>query len=72
MFGLEPVKDYAVIGEPEDVGSARQLANDDRYQFQWWALSLLRAKPLGGQAGSKQGKKGSDKGIDGVINFLIE
>lgn len=70
MFNLDPVKDYAVIGEPEDVGSARQLANDDRYQFQWWALSLLRAKPLGGQEGSKQGKKGSDKGIDGVINFL--
>ncbi len=70
MFDLDPVKDYAVIGEPEDVGSAHQLANDDRYQFQWWALSLLRAKPLGGQEGSKQGKKGSDKGIDGVINFL--
>jgi site-specific DNA-methyltransferase (adenine-specific) len=70
MFNLDAGKDYAVIGEPEDVASARQLAADDRYQFQWWALSLLRAKPLGGQEGSKQGKKGSDKGIDGVINFL--
>lgn len=70
MFGLEAGKDYAVIGEPEDVASARQLASDDRYQFQWWALSLLRAKPLGGQEGTKQGKKGSDKGIDGVINFI--
>lgn len=59
-----------VIGEPEDIGAARQLAQDDRYQFQWWALSLVRAKPLGGEQGSKQGKKGSDRGIDGVINFI--
>ena len=42
----------------------------DPYQFQWWALSLIRARPLGGQAGSKVGKKGADKGIDGVITFI--
>lgn len=59
-----------IIGEPEDISAAKQLAQDDRYQFQWWALSLVRAKPLGGQDGSKQGKKGSDKGIDGVVNFI--
>ena len=61
---------FQVIGEPEDLGAARQLAQDDRYQFQWWALSLVRAKPLGGEEGSKAGKKGSDKGIDGVITFI--
>lgn len=61
---------FNIVGEPEDVGAARQLALDDRYQFQWWALSLVRAKPLGGEAGSKSGKKGADKGIDGVINFI--
>jgi site-specific DNA-methyltransferase (adenine-specific) len=61
---------FKVIGEPHDVGAAKQLAQDDRYQFQWWALSLVRAKPLGGQEGSKTGKKGSDKGIDGVITFI--
>jgi len=61
---------FRVIGEPEDIGAAHQLAQDDRYQFQWWALSLVKAKPLGGQEGGKTGKKGSDKGIDGVINFL--
>lgn len=59
---------FTVIGEPEDVGAARQLAQDDRYQFQWWALSLVKAKPLGGD--DKSGKKGSDKGIDGSINFI--
>lgn len=69
-FNLDEKKDYKVIGEPEDIGSARQLAQDDRYQFQWWALSMIKARPLGGQAGGKEGKKGSDRGIDGVINFI--
>ncbi|MCX9078625.1 MAG: site-specific DNA-methyltransferase, partial [Candidatus Methanoperedens sp.] len=67
---LDEGKDYQVVGEPEDIGAARQLAQDDRYQFQWWALSLIRARPLGGDSGSKKGKKGSDRGIDGVINFI--
>lgn len=69
-FRLEPRKDYQVIGEPVDAQSAQQLSVDDRYQFQWWALSLVQARPLGGDAGSKRGKKGADKGIDGVINFM--
>jgi site-specific DNA-methyltransferase (adenine-specific) len=61
---------FKTIGEPKDVGSAQQLAYDDRYQFQWWALSLVDAMPLGGQEGSREGKKGSDKGIDGIITFV--
>ncbi len=61
---------YQVVGEPEDLPSAQQLAHDDRYQFQWWALSLIKARPLGGQEGSRRGKKGSDQGIDGVITFI--
>lgn len=69
-FNLTEKKDYQVIGEPTVIGAARQLAQDDRYQFQWWALSLIKARPLGGEAGSKTGKKGSDKGIDGVITFI--
>jgi DNA modification methylase len=84
MFGLVEKKDYAVIGEPEDLGSARQLARSNRYQFQWWALSLVQAKPLGGadphpglppargKGKTVEGKKGSDRGIDGVLNFLEE
>lgn len=63
---------FTIKGEPEDVGAARHLALQDRYQFQWWALSLVRARPLGGEAGSRQGKKGSDRGIDGIINFIDE
>lgn len=70
-FGFEPGRDYAVVGEPQDLDGARQLARDDRYQFQWWALSLIEARPLGGDGG-KTGKKGSDRGVDGAINFIEE
>jgi site-specific DNA-methyltransferase (adenine-specific) len=73
-FDLEPGKDYAVIGEPTTVADAKALANeqenDGRYQFQFWALSLIQAKPLGGDSGSRNGKKGADKGVDGLINFF--
>ncbi len=69
MKDMFPNCEFDVIGEPQDLNSARQLAKDDRYQFQWWAGSLVRARPVGGEAGSKKGKKGSDLGIDGIINF---
>lgn len=70
MFKLEPGRDYQIIGEPTDLAGAKQLAADNRYQFQWWALSLVAARPLGAATGEKTGKKGSDRGIDGVINFV--
>jgi site-specific DNA-methyltransferase (adenine-specific) len=74
MFALQSGKDYKVIGEPQSLADAKTLAqdadNDGRYQFQFWALSLVEARPLGGSEGSRKGKKGSDKGIDGVINFF--
>lgn len=71
MFNLVEKRDYTVVGEPEDLASARQLAQDDRYQFQWWALSLVKARPLGAvDSGSRAGKKGSDRGIDGEISFI--
>jgi site-specific DNA-methyltransferase (adenine-specific) len=55
---------FEVIGEPADLASAQALARQDRYQFQWWALGLIKARPLG------EKKKGADKGIDGVIQFI--
>lgn len=63
---------YAVIGEPEDLGAAHALARQDRYQFQWWALSLVRARPLAEEGGGKRGKKGADRGVDGLITFVDE
>jgi len=63
QFGLEQGKQYKVIGEPEDLTGARQLAKQDRYQFQYWALSLIDARPYGDK------KKGADTGIDGFMYF---
>ena len=60
-----PALRYDVVGEPKDMEGAQALARQDRYQFQWWALSLVNALPQSGQR-----KKGADEGIDGVITFL--
>lgn len=64
-------KDYAVVGEPADFESAVQLMRDDPsgYQFQWWALSLVEARPAKSPNDDKKGKKGADKGIDGWLTF---
>lgn len=71
MEDMFPGVPFQIVGEPTDVGGARALAQQDRYQFQWWALSLVRAKPINGETtASKKGKKGKDRGVDGVINFL--
>jgi len=59
-------KDYRIIGEPADFESARELAETNPYQFQWWALSLIDARPTGE---GQQGKKGADKGVDGWLTF---
>ncbi|MEZ4527255.1 MAG: DNA methyltransferase [Desulfobacterales bacterium] len=64
-FDLTERKDYDIVGEPEDLAGAERLAQENRYQFQWWALSLIQAKPVGGVK-----KKGKDRGIDGVVNFI--
>lgn len=56
---------YKVIGEPVSIEDADQLAQEDPYQFQWWALGLVGARPA-------EGKKGADKGIDGRIYFHDE
>jgi len=55
---------YEVLGAPRDLESAKALALHDRYQFEWWALGLVDAKP------AQDKKKGADTGIDGYINFF--
>ena len=60
-----PNIEIEVIGEPVDLAGAHDLAERDKYQFQWWALDRLGAQPVSGK------KKGSDKGIDGVIPILL-
>jgi site-specific DNA-methyltransferase (adenine-specific) len=62
-------KDYKIVGEPVDLASATELAKSNPYQFQWWALSLIDARPTGQTSEDKQGKKGADKGVDGWLTF---
>ena len=53
---------YKVVGEPVSLPDAKKLAADDPYQFQFWALGLVGARPT-------EQKKGADKGIDGRKYF---
>ena len=61
-YGDDIEQTYQVIGEPVSVPDAEALAASDPYQFQWWALGLVGARPA-------EGKKGADQGIDGRIYF---
>jgi DNA modification methylase len=55
---------YKVEGEPADLTGAEALAKLDRYQFQWWALGKIGARPV-----AEERKKGADSGIDGKLFF---
>jgi len=61
-FGPEIKTHYEVIGEPTDYQGAAALAAEDKYQFQWWALGQVGARPA-------DQKKGADHGIDGRLYF---
>ncbi len=64
-FGPE-LSPFEVIVAPTDPQGAQALAEHDRYQFEWWALSLVDARP------AQDRKKGADSGIDGVLYFFDE
>ena len=57
---------FEVHGAPKDYEGARDLALRDKYQFQWWALSLIDAQPYAGK------KKSADSGVDGLIYFRAD
>lgn len=61
-FGDDVTKSYEVIGEPVSLPDAETLGKDDPFQFQWWVLGLVGARPV-------EQKKGADKGIDGRLYF---
>ena len=56
---------FEVIGEPTSIPDATALAEQDPYQFQWWTLGLVKARPA-------DEKKGADRGIDGRLYFHDE
>lgn len=57
---------YEIVGAPTDLRGAEELARQDPYQFEWWAVDLVNARP------AKDHKKGADSGVDGYINFFEE
>lgn len=61
-FGPSVRDEYEVRGEPTTVEGAQELAKENPYQFQFWALGLVGARP-------HEEKKGADKGIDGRLHF---
>lgn len=65
IFGEGIEKTYEVVQEPTSLPDARALATEDPYQFQFWALGLVKARPT-------KGKKGPGQGIDGRIYFHDE
>ena len=66
-FGSK-LSEYDVVGVPQDIESARALAlegsHGGRYQFEYWALGLVDARP------GNNRRKGADAGVDGYINFF--
>lgn len=62
-FG-ESLAPYQVRGIPTDVAGAEALFRQDPYEFQYWALGLVDARPANDK------KKGADRGIDGNIYFF--
>jgi hypothetical protein len=54
-----------VIGEPVSATDSAELAREDPYQFQWWALGLVGARRA-------EQRKGADQGIDGRLYFHDE
>jgi len=62
-YGQE-LASYEIIGDPKDMQSANALAEQNKYQFEWWALSLVGARP------AQDKKKGADRGIDGFMYFF--
>jgi DNA modification methylase len=57
---------FEIHGTPRDLEGAKELAARDKYQFQWWACSLVNAQPY------QSRKKGADGGIDGLLYFQDE
>ncbi|MCX5671856.1 MAG: DNA methyltransferase [Planctomycetota bacterium] len=64
---FSPPPQYEVLGEPASLAAAAMLARHDPFQFQFWALGLVGARPTTGQK-----REGADRGVDGVRYFVDE
>lgn len=58
-----PAIQFQTRGTPRTLDGAIDLARRDKHQFELWACSLVSARP------AQAGKKGADRGIDGIKFF---
>ncbi len=54
---------FDVIGEPESLEAAKELASMNKFQFEAWAVSLIGGQPY-------KSKGGGDRGVDGLLYFM--
>ncbi len=66
LKNISPMPSFKVVGEPKDLADATELADQNKYQFQWWAVSFIGGQPYGSK------KKGADTGIDGYLYYMDE
>lgn len=60
----EDLAAFEIEGTPRDEASARALAEESRYKFEWWAVGLVDGLP------AQDKRKGADSGVDGLIYFF--
>ncbi|MFJ2953562.1 DNA methyltransferase [Streptomyces sp. NPDC087270] len=63
-FGGSVASEYEVFGIPKDIDGAQALFKHSPFDFERWAVSLIRAQPNEKQVG--------DKGVDGVARFPLD
>ena len=66
LRNMTPLPTFKVVGEPVDLAGAVELANQSRYEFQYWAVHKIDGQPYGNR------KKGADTGIDGFRYYTDE
>ena len=63
MLDSHPDAQFKVVGRPESLGGAEELAKRDKHEFEKWIVPKLDGHLFEG------GRKGADGGIDGFIYF---
>jgi site-specific DNA-methyltransferase (adenine-specific) len=58
------IQHVKVNGRPRDMDGARELAQRDRHEFEYWICSVVDARPF------REKRKGADTGIDGMTYFV--
>lgn len=63
MMDAHPQAQFKVVGRPESLSGAEELAKRDKHEFEKWIVPKLDGHLFEG------GRKGADGGIDGFIYF---